>query len=131
VDRVRLLRGLGYLLVLQFAFGVAATAGREWGAGAGWAVVVAVCAVLALPFVYYRHGDSVRARRLLMGLARMAAGLSVLNNSVVLGYALGWPMGVLAFVVQLGLMAYYFYLTAGREAARPRARAPLASQAAP
>jgi lipopolysaccharide export LptBFGC system permease protein LptF len=120
VDKVRVLRGLGYLLVLQFAFGLAASAGQEWKESAEW-VVALICAVLALPFVYYRHGDSVRARRVLQGASKMAVGLSVLGNSFVLGDALGWPLGVAAFLVQLGLMAYYFYLLAERGEARRQA----------
>jgi len=117
VDKIRLLRGLGYLLVLQFAFGLAASAGQEWKESAEW-VVALICAVLALPFVYYRHGDSVRARRFLQSASKIAVGLSVLSNSFVLGSVLGWPVGVLAFLAQFGLMAYYFYLVTDRRAVR-------------
>lgn len=119
MDKVRLLRALGYLLVLQFAFGLATSAGQEWKESAEW-VVALICALLALPFVLYRHGGSVRTRRFLQSASSVAVGLSVLGNSFVLGDALGWPIGVVAFLVQLGLMAYYFYLLAERREVRPQ-----------
>jgi len=73
-----------------------------------------------LPFVYYRHGDSGRARRFLQGASKVAVGLSVMGNSFVLGDAFGWLLGVVVFLGQLGLMAYYFYLLAARGEARPQ-----------